>query len=240
MLCTDGLFCVVVGAGDVGCRKLADVLKTDVARVLVLDTAPPSPALLGFLEDPRVVFAQRAFVATDLENFDNPKCPEPRANLESLEHQGQPAGLVFAATANAQVNAAVVEACAARGILCNCADAPESSGFIVPARVCRGRVTLTVSTQGGSPALARHLRESLETFAEPFAALAELLARLRPMVLALGHESVHNKELFRSLVASDLREAMATKDAGRCEALLRGLLPVALHPRITELLHELV
>lgn len=213
---------MVVGAGEVGCRKLADLLESDVERVLVLDAQPPSAALMLLLADVRVRFVQRDFTPEDLW-------------LDG-KLMGKRAGLVFATTGHAAVNAAVVAACAEQGILCNSADAPDTGGFIVPARVCAGRVTLAVSTQGASPALARHMRQSLQSFAEPYAALAELLARLRPMVLAIGNESGHNRELFRTLVTSPLGEALAMGDIGRADALLRELLPKTLHPRITELL----
>lgn len=217
MLDTTGLHCVVVGAGEVGCRKLGDVLHTRAASVLVVDPCP-CEALQALCADPRVTVQQRGFIPDDLDG----------------------AALVFAAAGSADVNRLVTAACAARGILCNCADAPERGGFIVPARVQAGQVTLAVSTQGGSPALARRLREDLQQFARPYAALSELLTRVRPLVLALGEPSPQNAELFRALARSALGDLLVQGDGNGAEALLRTLLPQPLHSAITELLHDLV
>lgn len=217
LLQTAGMTAVVVGAGEVGCRKLRDLLASDVARVLVLEPAPSAEAL-ALCADPRVDLKERNFDAADMDG----------------------ATLVFAATGNPVVNAAVTTACAERRILCNSVDSPESGGFIVPARVAAGRVLVTVSTQGGSPALSKRLRADLETFVQPYAALGELLARLRPFVLAMNEPCGQNAALFRSIAGSELCAALARKDRLRCEALLCERLPASLHDVIAELLHELV
>ena len=74
--------------------------------------------------------------------------------------------LGFAATSNRETNDAVARACTERGILCNCADAPKDSSFIVPALVEQGNIAIALSTGGASPALARKIREDLETWLE--------------------------------------------------------------------------
>ena len=134
--------------------------------------------------------------------------------------------MVFAATSNRQTNDAVARACTERGILCNCADAPKDSSFIVPALVEQGNIAIALSTGGASPALARKIREDLETW-------------LRPLVLALHHETRQNTTLFRSIVDSPLSEALQRRDRQTCESLLGELLPIELHPYIMELLHDL-
>lgn len=211
-----GRRCLVVGAGRVGRRKLASLLALEAGRrpaeVLVLD---PGPAA-DLPPDPAVTYEQRAFRPGDLEGRT----------------------LVFAAASDPAVNAAVAGLCAQQGILCNCADDPAASGFIVPASASRSGLTLAVSTAGGSPALARMLREELERDALPrYAALAAFMDRLRPLVLGLGQESDANAPLFRSLVRSDLGAALAAGDRDRAAALLRNLLPRELAPHIEELTH---
>lgn len=217
MLQTTGRSAVLVGAGEVGCRKLRDLLATSIASVLVLEPNPTAEAQT-LCADPRIRLEKRGFEPLDVRN----------------------ATLVFAATGSSAVNAAVVAACDEHRILCNSVDNPESGGFIVPARVVAGRVLITVSTQGASPALSRRLRSDLENFAEPYAALGELLARLRPFVLALNEPCGQNATLFRSIAGSALCAALAEHNAPHCEALLRELLPASLHHVIAELLHELV
>lgn len=210
--------CLVVGAGEVGRRKLSALLQSEPASVLVLDTAPPSAAAAALFDNPRVIFEQRGFAPEDVEGR----------------------SLVFAATGDRAANAAVAQACTRRNILCNCADAPREGNCIVPATARRGTLMAALSTGGHSPALARRLRGELEDWLAPRAALTALLGRLRPHVLALPDKTGQNTVLFRSLTYSPLREALAGRDRARCEALLRELLPDALHPHIPELLHDLL
>lgn len=211
--------CLIVGAGDVGRRKLTTLLQSAPASVLVLDVAPPCAELAEALAaDSRVTFARRTFTPADVEGR----------------------GLVFAATGNRAANAAVAAACARRNVLCNCADAPREGNCIVPATARKGDLVAALSTGGGSPALARRLRLELESWLEPRAALATLLGRLRPHVLAMPGKTGQNAALFRTLAHSSLRDALDTGDRARCEALLRELLPDALHPHIPEFMHDLV
>jgi precorrin-2 dehydrogenase/sirohydrochlorin ferrochelatase len=72
-----------------------------------------------------------------------------------------------------------------RGCLVNVVDDPEHSTFILPAVLQRGELSVAVSTGGGSPALARRLRELLESIIGPeYGTLAEIMAELRPELLA--------------------------------------------------------
>ena len=217
LLNTRGLSCLLVGAGEVGCRKLHALLDTEVAEILVLDPAP-SPTCEALARDPRVHLERRVFVPSDITGRN----------------------LVFVATPDRTVTALVLTTCKAHGILCNSADGPEDNGFIVPATLQRGRITLSLSTQGASPALTRYLREQLEHFLDDrYTGMAELLARLRPMLVQADDNTSAHTALFRQLVRSGLGEALAGKKRDSCVAILQELLPDSLHPRITELLYEL-
>lgn len=208
--------CLIVGAGEVGRRKLATLLLAEPQRVVVMDTAPLPCAQL--LHDARVHFVQQAF---------SPACLAGHS-------------LVFASTAKRSVNAAIAAACQQQGIWCNCADAPTEGTFIVPATASHGSLTASLSTGGASPALARKLRQELEEWLAPRSSLATLLGRLRPFVLSLGLNTEQNTRIFRELTASDLQTALANKDAVQCETHLRALLPAALHPHIVEFLYDLI
>lgn len=221
---TQNVRCVVVGGGEVGCRKLAELLICGIKEALVLDLHPASAELTALLTDTRVRFEQREFQPSDLD------CTPNAAFLT----------LVFAATSNPMVNARIVTACTERQVLCNSATAPDTGGFIVPGRVQRGKLTVALSSGGASPALTRRLRQELNHFLVPYEKLTELLARLRSPLLALGRDSGHNQRLFRAVVDSPLHLAMARGDVVHCTTLLRELLPEELHGNITELLHDLV
>jgi precorrin-2 dehydrogenase len=73
------------------------------------------------------------------------------------------------------------------GILVNTEDDVELSDFHVPAIVRRGDLTITVSTGGASPALARILKRRLEgEFGENWAARVEEVATWRRVWRAQG------------------------------------------------------
>lgn len=214
---TRGISCLLVGAGDVGARKLGSLLDTEVADILVLDPSPSS-ACLDLAKDPRVRLECRTFVPSDVTGRT----------------------LVFVATPDRAVNALVLKTCREQGILCNSADSPENNGFIVPATLQRGRITVSLSTQGASPALTRYLREKLEVYLDDrYTRMAELMARLRPMLVQADNDTASHATLFRQLVRSDLGDALADSCRERCVAILQELLPDSLHSRITELLYEL-
>ena len=70
--------------------------------------------------------------------------------------------LAIAATDDMTVNHAVWTEAQERNCLVNVVDDPEHSSFILPAIVQRGEMSIAISTGGGSPALARRLRERIE------------------------------------------------------------------------------
>lgn len=211
--------CLVVGAGAVGIRKIRGLLDNGARTVLALDRCYPADQtgheLQMLLNRPEVRFEEREFQLSDLDN----------------------AFLVVAATSNTAVNRTIAEACRERGLLCNVADAPELGNFIVPATVCRGDLTLSVSTCGQSPALARLVRSDLEeTFGSEYADLLTILGRLRPMLLELGLPTKKNTEIFRSITTSNLLRDIETNDVDAAKRSLRERLPSALHSNLPELL----
>lgn len=208
--------CLVVGAGAVGRRKVDALLEAGVRELMVLDPEPAERVLLP--EHPALIFEARCFRPDDLSGC----------------------ALVFAASGSREVNAAVAAACAEWGIFCNCADAPLEGNCIVPVTGRVGEMALALSTGGASPAYARFLREELEAWLHEKAPLATLLGRIRPRLLALERDTMHNTTLFRELVRSGIGAALAAGDLNRCRELLAAALPEELHPGIAEFLDGLV
>lgn len=217
-----GKYCLVVGGGRVGCRKVRTLLACSPAEVLVLDPGTPAPELAALAAQPGIRLERRAFRPEDAEGRT----------------------LAFAATPSREVNRLVAGHCRSLGVLCNVADAREESDFIVPAHVENGPLTLAISTGGASPALTRALREDLEKWlGERYCKLVWFLDRLRPEILALELGSDADADIFRSLCALPVRERLANAlneaDKAAAEALLREMLPPALFSTLAELLHEL-
>lgn len=216
-----GIRCLVVGLGQVGQRKLSGLLACNPASVLVLDPVGPAtesaPEAAELLRDPRVHFERRACETADLNGC----------------------GLVFAATGSAAENSRIAALCAVAGILCNSASNPDEGCFQVPAVARSTPLAAALSTGGASPALARRWKGELERWLEPRSRMATLMGRLRPLVLALGHDTGQNTGLFRKLAESPLQQWLEEHDHENCTRYLQAVLPPALHANIAELLHDL-
>ena len=125
--------------GDVGAHK-ARALTQAGARVTLIDPEPrvESDALV---DEGAVAWVRRAFEAADLDG----------------------ASLVVAATERREINAAVAEAAAARRVFCNSVDDPENSSAYFASIVRRPPLTVAISSNGEAPALAKLLREVIES-----------------------------------------------------------------------------
>lgn len=214
----EGRSCLVVGAGQVGLRKIQSLADCGASPLTVIERREADKALQQLASQPGVRLLQRDFSESDLDGV----------------------FLVIAATSDAALNQRIGALCRERGILCNLVDAPDQGSFIVPSSVVRGDLSIAISTSGQSPALTKRIRKDLQDqFGEEYARFLDVMRRLRPSVLALGRETEANSALFRSLVGSRLLEAFRLNDTALAEAELAALLPPELHPLIPELLHGL-
>lgn len=90
------------------------------------------------------------------------------------------AWLVIAATEDSELNAQINQDATARHIWVNAADDPANCSAILPARVRRGSLLLTISTGGLSPALSSWFRRKLETEVGPeFEELLNIVSEIR-------------------------------------------------------------
>jgi siroheme synthase-like protein len=105
---------------------------------------------------------------------------------------GEAAGYRFVVTATdrREVNQAVYDDGEAAGVWVNAADDPARCSAVLPSRVRRGSLLVTVSTEGRSPALAAWLREWLEGQLGPeHEVLLDLLAEERDRIRAEGRST---------------------------------------------------
>lgn len=150
---------------------------------------------------------------------------------ESLMDDGQPPFLVFGTTDQRDINVRIYQAAVKRRIPCNIADVPELCTFTVPATVSQGPLSISVSTSGMSPALARRIRERLEKeFGPEYGLMTRILGDLRQLILRDGNPSDENRELFFEIVDSDLLSALGESDTERAVEILRAILPATIDP----------
>ena len=118
--------------------------------------------------------------------------------------------LAVACTDDPSANQAVFDDGEAAGIWVNAADDPERCAYTLPARLDQGRLLVTVSTGGHSPALASWLRDQLAGQLGPeYDTLIDLLAEARAGLVAQG----------RPTLGADWRSAL---DSGMLDLVRAG------------------
>lgn len=199
-----GKRCLVVGGGAVAERKVVSLVECG-AKVGVV--SPKATARLTALASSgRIRLRRRPVRAADLTG----------------------AFLVVVATDDPRVNREVAERVRKAGGLVNVADDPAACSFLVPSVIRRGDLTVAISTGGGSPALARKLRQRLEQTVGPeYEAFVAALRLLRERARRAIADPEDRRAIYRRAVESDLFEAAARGDsarvAARIEELVRGL-----------------
>lgn len=158
-----GRRCVVVGGGRIATRKVRALLDAG-AEVFVI--APScSDELRALADTGSISLADRGFVPADLDD----------------------AWLAVSATDQPEVARAVAAAAEERRVWCNAAELPEVSSWTSANVVRQGDITVTVSTDGRSPALAAWLAGRLEAEIGPeYSQVLDLLAEERAALQAAG------------------------------------------------------
>ncbi|MFO1519343.1 MAG: bifunctional precorrin-2 dehydrogenase/sirohydrochlorin ferrochelatase [bacterium] len=152
----EGKNVLVVGEEKVALQKIEGLLPTGAAvTVLSLAFVPEvrELALSG-----RLSLVERGYRPGDLQGY----------------------ALAFGATNDESVNRQIHREAMEKGIWFNAVDQPKECDFIVPARVSRGDLLVSISTGGQAPFLSKILREKLEQlFGPEYEELIAFLGRLR-------------------------------------------------------------
>lgn len=194
--------CVIIGGGSVALRKTKGLLLAG-AKVRVVSPVIHKELLLLYRSG-KIEWIERAYVHGDLME----------------------ASLVFAATDNRAVQAEIMADAEKSEVLINSVDDPRRSDFHLPANFRRGKMLVTVSTSGGSPALASRLRKQLETIVgEEYEAVVFLLSLVRQEVIALNDDSASHSQLFHRLLDLPLVQLIKDKNWFNLQMLLLDELP---------------
>jgi precorrin-2 dehydrogenase/sirohydrochlorin ferrochelatase len=190
--------CLVVGGGNVAWRKVCS-LKEAGARVTVV-----SPEF----------------------------CPEmeKETGIERIQQKYEEGFLngvlvVIASTDDEEVNKKVYYDAVKRGILVNVVDRPEFCSFIVPATISRGDLSISISTGGASPALARNIRESLEKqFGDEYGEFAKLLSETRRKILSeISDESIR-RDILQRIAGLDMLNVVKEKGIAEARKKILGII----------------
>ena len=194
---------VVIGGGEVGLRKVEGLLDAGAQVTIVSPTL--HPGLEPLVAQGTVRHIARAYASGDLEGYI----------------------LAFVGTDDRTVNAAVAREGKERGVWVNAVDDPVNCDFIMPGVVQRGDLIVAVCTSGGSPAMARKMREELEAFlTEDHARMLNLAAEVRQELR--DRDVVIEPEVWNAALDEEMRRLLT--EGHREEAkqrLLRSLLEPA-------------
>lgn len=188
----DGREGLIVGGGAVALRKAEKLL-------------PYGPKLTVLAPE----------ILPELKKMDGITCLENTFTPSALQGKC----FVIAATDDAELNQRIARECQARRILVNVVDDKENCGFLFPALVKQGELSIGISTGGASPSAAIYVKENISAFLpECFESVLEYLSGVRETI----KEAVPPQR--RSTVLKALFDACMEQGRPLTEAELGGLL----------------
>lgn len=188
------LNCLVVGAGEVGARKLELILKTPAKVTVVSPEAVPTVRRL--IDENQLRFHHRKFEESDLDNTN----------------------IVFVATDDESVNQHIHDLATARGILVNVVDNTPLCKFITPSIVDRSPIIIAMSSGGVAPVLLRYLRQKLESVIPTHVSrLGEFSERFRDQVKSMLSSVTARRYFWEDVLDGDIGEAVVKNQMDKAE-----------------------
>lgn len=149
---------LLVGGGRVAAGKFSRLIAF-TRKITVIAPEISDEIKKDTASDARLL--ERDFMAADLDDAD----------------------IVVAATDDKALNAQIASLCRERKIPVNAVDDPENCDFIFPAIIKKGRLTVSVSTNGASPIYAAMLKKQInDSLPEYIDIILEKMAALRKIV----------------------------------------------------------
>ena len=196
----------MVGGGGVATRKVTTLLSCG-ARVTVV-SLDVTATLQNLFKQNRITLKLRGYQSQDLDSV----------------------FLVIGATNDEMLNQKISRDAAKNQMLCNIADRPEDCNFILPSIVQRGDLTISISTSGKSPAMAKVIRKELEQqFGQEYADFLQLMGAIRKKLLSQAHEPEAHKPLFERLISQGLLDLIRNDQTSAVNKLLADVLGPDFH-----------
>lgn len=190
-----GKKCIVIGGGEVAARKAERLLDCG-AQVLIIspDLAPE----LAEMKEKNVINHIAAQYSDNLIDG---------------------AVLIIGATDDEKTNDQISLDCRNKGIPVNIVDDPQKCDFILPSLMQRGDLAIAIGTGGKSPALARHLREELESkYGKEYEIFLNILGNLR---VKMARNEGKGKDWFNAMLAAGIIDAIKKRDAKEIREILK-------------------
>ena len=191
-----GQKCVIVGGGEIAARKAERLLDCG-AKVFVI--SPQLTPVLAALKEKDIICHIAAEYTGDLIHG---------------------AALVIGATDDEKTNATISLDARNKGIPVNIDD-PQKCDFILPLLVQRGDLAITIGIGGKSLALARHLREELESrYGKKYEILLNILENLRAKIIK---NAGVDKNWVKLLLAAGILDSIVEKDWVKVKKTVRKI-----------------
>ncbi len=209
MLNLSGRRTVVVGGGEVACRKVIDLLEAGAIVTVISPEVHAGIEEIAREGEGRLSIVRRKYEPGDLNG----------------------ASLVFSATDDSAVNRDVFREAEQLNLFINAVDDPENCSFIVPSSIRRGDLIVAVSTSGASPSLAAKIRKDIEKGIP--SDIEPLLVGLRKIreILRNDAEFIHlssseRGEIMKILTSQNdfLRKILSADDSPALKILLREII----------------
>jgi precorrin-2 dehydrogenase / sirohydrochlorin ferrochelatase len=185
MLNIENRKCLIIGGGDIACRKISEFIEYG-ANVTVVSISI-NEDIKAFMDKGLIHYIKDAYHKNYIEN----------------------AYIVVASTNHSKINNQIFRDCSEKGILVNVVDDPKNCSFIVPSKIKRGDLTISISTNGKSPTLSRAIREELEEkYDENYEILLNILGDVRKEVIEKVKDASMKKEIFNNIVKEDYLEKL--------------------------------
>lgn len=181
MLDLEGKRCLVVGGGGVALRKVEGLIDAGAVTRVVAPEAVS--ALQRLATEQKVELCTRGYRRGEAAEFD----------------------LVFAATDSQSVNEQVSTDAQESGIWVNVADQPDLCTFYLPARLRRGDLQISISSEGRAPFAVRRLRKMLEKlFGSEWAEWMEAAGRFRERIRKLNLKGPEENACFERFFSGSI------------------------------------
>jgi precorrin-2 dehydrogenase/sirohydrochlorin ferrochelatase len=187
---------IVIGGGHVAYQKMINLVKAGAATTVVSPDLNDDMAALK--AEGKFRHIEREYEAGDLDGY----------------------LLAFVATDDGAINSVVSAEARERGIWVNAVDDVPNCDFIMPGIAQRGDLTLAISTNGRSPAMARYLRETMEEefLTDEWLRLLDLCAEVRSDLRA--RDIIPDPETWNAAIDTELRKLVAHERMGQAKSRL--------------------
>ncbi|MDA0145753.1 MAG: NAD(P)-dependent oxidoreductase [Vibrio toranzoniae] len=181
---------LVVGGGEVACRKVDSLLRAGANVTLV--SPKVAPYLKQLVDESKLHWVQNFYSSHILSK-------------DYLQ--------VWATTDNPSLNHQVYNDAKKLGVLVNVVDDLPYCDFITPSMVNRGRVQIAISSGGASPVLVRNIREKLETvLPQNIGLIADFGASKRNSIKESLPTVDDRRKFWERFLSSSLIEQVADRD----------------------------